>query len=372
MAAGLASCVDTEKPVFQTPTTFTVNTPAMQNQLLETNGDQDSKAAFMLYCSQPDYGFATKCAYNAQVSLTGEFNDAVLDENGDVTVPATYVSIPNQEASNAAMRFKCYDLAVAMCKLIGIADAEDTEKAWNDYIAAGGATQMPVHFRATCEIPGVKGSFIASSNSVTYNKVTLSYAIPTPGFIFIVGDQSCWVVPNDPASGLEDPVTGEKGAAFATPAEMNKDFYEHYKLIEPEIAGKLYAGTFFMPETELVHAGADGNNYNTQWRYFTELVGWDKTDYEVASNVANFYVEPITDKFSDKMNNGSLFKGTGVYGDGNWGVLLDKTTPMTHVVSLEVADKPQIWVKVGEWDVTVGLDEKGLREPVFAPKAAEE
>lgn len=369
MAAALASCVDTEKPVFQTPTTFTVNTPAMQDQLLVTNGDQDSKAAFMLVCSQPDYGFATKCSYNAQVSLTGEFKDAELDENGDVTVPATYISIPNQESSNAHMRLKCFDLAAAMCELLGINRPKDPdwdpEQAWADYVANGGAMQMPVYFRATSEIPGVKGSFIASSNTVTYNKVTLSFAIPAPGFIFIVGDQSIWTVPNDPESGT-------KGTAFATPSEANKDLYENYKLIEPEIGCKLYAGTFFMPPTEVAHPGATNSDYNTQWRYFTELVGWDQIDYEIASKKDNFFVDPVTSKFSDGMNNGSLFKTEAVHGDGSWGVLLDKTTAMTHAVSLEAADKPIVWVKVGEWDVAVGLDEKGLKEPVFSPKAVVE
>lgn len=376
MAAGLASCVDTEKPVFQVPTTFTVNTPGMQDQLLETTGDMDSNAAFMLYCSQPDYGFATKCSYNAQVSLSENFIDEVVDDNGEITQASSYVAISNQEPASAAMRFKTYDLAVAMCQLLGISNPKDPEwdpeKAWQEYVADGGAMQMPVYFRATCEIPGVKDSFIASTNVVSYNNVTLNYAVPAPGFIFCVGDQSCWEKPNDPTSGIPLNPDGTAANGFKDPSATNKEFYENYKLIEPEIGCKLFAATFFMPATELVHAGADGNNYNTQWRFFTELVGWDKTAYEIASHTDNFFVLPITGDFSDKLNDGSLYKGDAVFGDGNWGVLLPETTAMTLVVSSEVSDKPKVWYKIGTWDVTVGLDEKGIKEPVFAEPSEEE
>lgn len=376
LAAGLASCVDTEKPVFQTPTTFTVNTPAMQDQTLQTTGDMESKDAFMLYCSQPDYGFATKCAYNALVSMTGKFEEEEVDADGNVTKPATFVEISNQEVSSAAMRFKTYDLAVAMCQLLGITNPKDkqfdAEKAWQDYLAAGGATEMPVYFKATCEIQGVADSYIVSSNTVSYNKVILSFANPKPGAIFAVGDLTCWTVPNDPTSG--------NGAGFQEPSSANKALYNNYKLEEPEIGCKLYAGAFFMPATDLVHAGASGADYTTQFRFFTELVGWDKTQYEIASNEANFYVEPIADKFSGgtieggylKIEDGSLFKGDAVYGDGNWGIQMAETAAMTFAVSLEVKDKPKVWVKVGTWAVTVGLDSKGMKEPVFDLPEVEE
>ncbi len=371
MAAGLTSCVDTEKPVFQTPTTFTINTPGLQDQLLQTTGDMDSKETFMLYCSQPDYGFATKCAYTAQVSLSGEFTDEEVNENGDVTKPASYVTISNQEGSSAAMRFKTYDLAVAMCQLLGITNPKDkdwdAEQAWADYIANGGATEMKVFFKATCEITGVADSFIASSNTVSYNKVGLSFANPKPGVIYPVGDMTCWTVANDPNSGVV------KGNAFMEPRSANKDFYEDYKLIEPEIGCKLYAGNYWMPATDDIRPENKdkGNDYTTQFRFFTELVGWDHPASEIASNVANFYVESINDKFSDGFNDGSIAKLNAVYGDGSWGFFLDKTYAMTFVVSLEDSSKPVVWVKVGTWNVTVGLDDKGIKEPVFDAPAAE-
>ncbi|MDE5642320.1 MAG: hypothetical protein K2I56_02385 [Muribaculaceae bacterium] len=337
VASAMQSCVDTEKPVFQEPTSFTINTPALQNEYLATTADMEDKSTFVLYASQPDYGFAAQAAYGAQVSLSPNFVDAT--DNQD----ANYVELSNDDIYSGEMKFRTYDLAVAMTKLLGIED----EEQYQDYLDNNGATVMPVYFRGVCEIQGVPGSRIVSSNVVSYKNVQFSYAIPKAGFIFVVGD-----------CGYFD------DGAFQTPSAEFAAFYEKYKLIEPEIGCKIYAGTFLMPATETVHAGATGNDYNTQWRFFTELVGWDKQQYEIASNEANFYVEPLNGLFED-----GLYKGSAVYGDGNWGVCLEEDTEMTLVVSLVDKNKPKVWFRYGKWDVTVGLDASGVNEPVFSEPA---
>lgn len=328
VAASLQSCVDTEKPVFQKPTTFTVNTPALQNQYLATTGDMDNKSTFTLYCSQPDYGFAAKADYSALVSLSPDFVDAT--DNSE----ANYVELSNQNINSAAMTFRTYDLAAAMTKLLGFENIED----YDAYLAAGGATVMPLYFRAVCQIGGVPDSRIVSDNVVSYNKVGLSFAIPTAGFIYICGD-----------------VNG-----FKEPSEGNAEFYQDYKLIESEIGSKLYAGTFLMPDTESVHKDATGVDYTTQWRFFTELSGWNDGSKMVGSNEADYYVEDITKMFSD-----GQYSGKGVYGKGNWGVLLENPTYVTCVVSLQVKDSPKVWFRFGQWNVTVGLGTDGKNEPVF-------
>lgn len=335
VATAMQSCVDTEKPVFQEPTTFTINTPALQNEYLATTDDMDNKSTFMLYASQPDYGFAAQASYAVQASLSENFVDATD------TQEANYRELPNQDLNSGEMKFRTYDLAVAMTQLLGF-DSESTIEDYHKYLADGGKTEMPVYFRGVCEIPGVPGSRIVSSNVVSYNRVQFSFAVPKAGFIFIVGDCN----------------------GFATPDASNATLYEVYRLVEPEIGSKLYAGTFMMPATESVHAGATGSDYNTQFRFFTELVGWDKPDFEIASNEANFYVEPITDKFND-----GLYKGDAVHGDGNWGVLLEEDTEMTFVVSLQDTKKPKVWFRYGKWDVQVGLDATGMNEPVFSAVA---
>lgn len=346
LAAGVSSCVDTEKPVFQEPTEFTVNTPALQNEYLATTGDMEDKSTFVLTCSQPDYGFAAKANYNAQVSLTDKFVDEVRDADNNVVTPANYVTLANQDINNAAMSLRTYDLAVAMCTLLGI----DGEESWADYLANDGKTDgFKIYMRATCEIAGVPGSFIASNNVVSYNNVSLSYAVPTAGVIWLIGDFN----------------------GFTAPTADNKEALIPSQLIEPEIGCKIYAGVFTMPDTESVHSGATGPDYTTQWRFFTELNGWADPSVMIGSAEPDFYVEPITDLFSDGTNYGSSFTGGAVAGRGNWGVFLAEPAVMTLAVSCVDPAKPKVWFRFGKWDVTIAPDASGVNEPVFTEPAAE-
>ena len=349
LAIGATGCVDTEKPVFQEPTTFIVNAPAFQDEYLATTGDMENKETFVLTCSQPDYGFAAKANYNAQVSLSEDFKDEVRDENDQVVTPATYATIANQDVNNAAMQLRTYDLAVAMCTLLGI----DGEEAWADYLANNGKTEgFKLYFRATCEISGVAGSFIASNNVVSYNNVQLCYAVPTAGKIFLVGD----VAPES-----------EK-INFSTPDESNKGFYQNYALVEPEIGCKIYAGTFLMPSSVDAHAGATIENVDTytQWRFFTELKGWADTSVQIASHTDDFYKLPINELYED-----GSYKGDAVYGQGNWAVFLPEATEITMAVSLVDAAKPKVYYRTGVWNVTIQPDASGINEPVFVAPEAE-
>ncbi len=343
LAAGVSSCVDTEKPVFQEPTTFMVNAPALQDEYLATTGDMDDKSTFMLTCSQPDYGFAAKANYNAQVSLTGEFTEEVRDENDQVVTPASYVTLTNQDVNNAVMQLRTYDLAVAMCTLLEITD----EDSWADYIADGGKTEgFKVYMRATCDIAGVPGSFIASENVVSYNNVSLNYAVPTAGIIYIVGDLN----------------------GFAEPAS-NAALYQDYQLIEPEIGCKIYAGVFTMPSSEEAHPGAVIENVDlyTQWRFFTELASWSASGVQLGSHTDDFYKVPI----NELVETGS-YTGNAVYGLGNWAVFLEEPTVMTLAVSLVDKEKPKVYYRIGEWDVTIAPDASGVNEPVFNAVETEE
>ncbi|MDE6301252.1 MAG: SusE domain-containing protein [Muribaculaceae bacterium] len=349
LAVGGTGCADTQKPVFQEPTTFTVNAPAFQDEFLATTGDMESKETFVLTCSQPDYGFAAKANYNAQVSLTGEFKDEVRDENDEVVSPATYATIQNQDVNNAAMSLRTYDLAVAMCTLLNI----NSEESWEAYLANGGKLEgFKVYMRATCEIAGVAGSFIASDNTVSYNNVGLSYAVPTAGKIFLVGD----VAPES-----------EK-INFTAPTADNKEFYQDYALVEPEIGCKIYAGTFLMPSAEEAHAGATIDNVDTyvQWRFFTELNGWADKSVQVASHNDDFYKLPINELVET-----GVYNGDAVYGQGNWGVFLEEASDITMAVSLVDPAKPKVFFRMGKWDVTIAPDAAGINEPVFTAPEAE-
>lgn len=351
LAASVSSCIDTKKPVYQEPkedTEFIVNAPALADEFLATTGDLNDKSTFQLVVAkQPDYGFAAQANYNAQVSLTGEFTDEIKDNEGNVVTPATYRTLDNEDIHNTNMTFRTYHLAAAICALMGIVD-EDT---WNAYLASDSySPTTKIYLRATCEIPGAPNSFIVSQNTVTYNNVEVVYCVPKAGVIYVCGDCSGW----------------------KEPSLANADFYLDYQLVEPEIGCKIYGGTFLMPDSETAHSGASFPDNLTQWRFFTELSGWGNGDNMVGSNEADFYIEPITDLFSDGANFGSqYYSGAAVYGKGNWGVWLDEPTEMTLAVSLVDKAKPAVWFRYGKWDVQIAPNAQGINEPNFVLPAEE-
>lgn len=339
LSAAFTSCEDAKEPQYHTPdaASFTINTPALQDQFLATTNDMDNKETFDLFTSQPDYGFSAVCEYGVQMSLSSTFTDATDTQD------ANYITLSNQSASQSAMSFRTYDLAVAMTKLLGITD----DDSYQAYVDGGGAMVMPVYFRATCRIPGVTGSEIVSSNVTSYNKVQFSYAIPKAGFIYICGH-------------VTDPVSGTI-QAFQEPSSGNAEYFNDFKLVEPVIGCKLYAGYYIL---RAAAGPADNTDNNSQWRFFTELNGWGDTKVQIASNTPDFYVEPITDLFVD-----GLYQGSAVYGQGNWGYWAEEETPMTFVVSLQDKDHPKVWYKVGQWDVNVVLDQNNMNAPEFVEHA---
>ena len=355
MATAVSACVDTEKPVYQVPNeetskNFVIYSSPFENEYLSTTGDMEDKSTFSVDLKgQPDYGFAGQINYGAQVSLTGEFTDEVKDDNGTVVTPATYVSLANQSANSPLMKIRKYDLAVAMCTLLGIED----EETWQDYLDNGGATTgLKIYLRGTGEIAGVTSSFVATGNTICFNNVQLNYAVPTYGIIYICGD----------VNGFKEPIAS------------NAEFYQDYICIEPEIGSKIYGGTFTMPATADCHDAATetGVDFTTQWRFFTELSGWGDGSKMIGSNEADFYKVDITDKMTDGLADGSKYTGDAVYGKGNWGILLEEATQITVAVSLVDANKPKVYFCIGKWDVTVGLGATGIREPVFSAPEGEE
>lgn len=339
MTACLTSCEDSKEPVYHAPTSMTVNTPGLKDQLLVPTGNMEDKSTFLLTTSQPDYGYSAIAVYGAQMSLSPNFKDATDNE------PASYVTLENQNPSSAVMSLRLYDLAVGMCQLLGIESEDD----WADY---KGAAEIPVYFRATCELAGVAGSFIASSNSVSYNKVRVVYAVPTAGFIYITGK-----IEN--ADGVAN--------GFKEPSEASKEFYDEndFKLYEPVIGSKVYANSFVIPKVDDYDAALADPDLTIQWRFFSELVGWDVKvkdgkPVQFGSNEANFYVQSITTDFVD-----GLYTGPAVTGQGNWGVVFPQKEWLTMVVDLQDVNNAKVYYKEGRFDVDLELNSGGLWQPVW-------
>lgn len=214
---GFTSCEEDRDPVYQAPTKFVLNTPAMEN----TDVVLEPKGVIEFACSQPDYGYAAVTTYSMQMSLTEDFASAY-----DLTVtPAT----------KALFTVKQSEVATGLCVLRG-ADSEETYPGDYDGV---------VYFRATASLSGVEGSAI-NSNVVKLNKVKGYFAIPVPGYIYLVGSPEGW----------------------AGPTENNAEHYAPWRLFEPKngIGSKVYSAVFDLPAAPM-------------FRFYTALTGWDADSY---------------------------------------------------------------------------------------------
>ncbi len=252
---GFSSCEDDKDPVYQDPTpgSFVLNVPVLQDQYYELTPEGQIE----LVCSQPDYGYAAVANYFVEVSLTEDF--------------AAYETItPTGTGTLARMTIKDSDLAMAICALNGFT----SEDNYVD-LPAG-----KVYFRAVCEIAGVEGSRI-TSNVVSLNTVKNYFAVPVPGYIYLIGQCSGW----------------------KEPSEGNKADLENWRLFEDAnaIGSKIYKGTFN------VNAG------EAQFRFYTELTGWDggaSVGYQVDDSATNF---ELNGDFSSP-----IVKGKGSFNFTNW------------------------------------------------------
>ena len=321
LAAGFTSCEQNEDPKYKNPTTFTVNTPALQNQVLQTNDDMTSSATFNLFASQPDYGYSAVCNYSALVSL-----DPEVPSSEDAIKAGKSVELENLNPTSGAMSFKLFSLAVAANKMANVLE----EDQYADSQFAKGPVKL--YFRAVCQIPGIDGSRIVSSNVVSYDKVNVVYAVLKPGWVYICGDV--------------ETLDGAYKNGFAGPNSANATLYENFRLYEPDdLAGeKLYVGQFNLTPKE---NGADESSpdNSSQFRFFTELLGWVNTA-SYGSNEADFYVVPIT----DFVKNGGMYQGEVIaQGLGNWGIHCTETTAVTIVFDLTGLN---VYVMEGQKNVT--------------------
>ena len=328
MVLGFSSCKQEDEPVYHAPTTFTVNEPTLKNQVFRTKTDMTDKETFDLYCSQPDYGYSAICEYSALVSLNP---DAPIEE---------WKALPNENSSSAKMAIKTYELGVAINQLLNVENAADFD-ARDLY-----NKEFKCYFKAVCEIPGIEGSKIISSNTVTYNKVMINYAEKLPAWIYIVGD----------VRSIE---TGLPEDLFLAPIEANFDTYKaNLALFEPDdmIGEKLYVGCFkLIPKEAATNPDTlDPNNsdHRAQFRFFTELSGWSNTENMLGSGLPDFNNLDITDKWAN------MFSGDITTNDdnakGNWGALITEPTDFTVVVDVP---NLKIFIKEGVHEVSfVGRD----------------
>jgi len=285
---GLASCSQDRDPVLQMPTSYTLNVPAMQDQYIDLTAGQ----TIQLVSSQPDYGMALIANYSAQMSLTEDFAQA-------------YDLTPVKKTL-AKMDIKQEDVALGVMELSGVTDEATFAQVYPD-----GLDYMKIYFRAVSEVPDVEGTKIVS-NVVYYNYLKPYFAVPVPGYIYLVGKPEGW----------------------AGPTESNAAHYESWKLFEPKdaIGSKVYSGVFDIP------AGS------AMFRFYTALTGWDADSY--GSQEADAAID--FPDFTSGTFTSPIVKGKGSFNFPNW-----PGGKMTITVDMSDMKNITMTCTAGEVSVTV-------------------
>lgn len=173
----MAAC-DTDRdsnPTLVDATEFVLNEPAFA----ETLYDLEHSTTLELTCSQPNYGFPVAMKYLVQVSLTGEFNEAVGED-----VPATYKTL-NTTFTNARMNVDALQVAVAIVELSGLEKEEDFNEQYAD--------PTSIHIRVLASVEN--GMKPILSNVITLKKVQAYYALAPmdmPEEMYIIGSIVDW------------------------------------------------------------------------------------------------------------------------------------------------------------------------------------
>ena len=251
----LNSCTDDPAAVYNAPSEFVLNTPALAAQYYELTED----GTLDLSWSQPDSGSAAAAIYKVQVSLVEEFTDSTSMELS-TEYSLCYAQVSEKE------------VAEAICKLRGITNEDD----YTDEDARA------VYFRVRGYISGIENSDIVS-NVIKLNQVKEYCAIQSPGYIYLIGSVGGW--------------TGPDAGNAAALAE--------WRLFEAAdaIGSKIYSATFNMPAGSLT------------FRFYTELTGWDG-GASVGTQVDD---NPITVDMSSGVYGGALVApGKGSIQIDNW------------------------------------------------------
>lgn len=295
VALGFTSCSEDRDPKYKDPTQFKLNEPAMMDQyiVLQENNTLE------LSCSQPDYGFSAVANYSAEMSLSPDFAETVVLN-----------PINNHVAK---MYFKQNDVALGICKILGI----DSEDVFNQKYPDG-FSFMPVYFRAICQISGVASSRIVS-NTVQYNHIQPYFAVATQGVMYLVGNVTGYIGDGE----FED-------SGWKDPSASNADYYQRWRLLEPEDAfgSKVFYGTFDLPAASMI----DGGLY---FRFYSALTGWDDDSYGTQeADEAVQYPE-----WTDAVFSAPMVKGKGAYAFPNYvggmtQIVIDMSDPSNFIVTM--------------------------------------
>jgi len=270
VALGFSACSDDDTPKYHEPdadTVMVLNTPPFAQQLymLSPEGTMSFDVK-----EQPDYGFAASVNYKLEISL---------DKN------EVYGLTP-EVLTSSIISVKQADFATGLCVLNGIESEDD----WNNNTAAQGV--QTVYVRATAQLPTVESSLV-QSNWVELKQVQGYFAIPQPGFIYLIGSPGGWT----------------------EPAAANAAALAGWRLFETTIGSEIYSGVFDMPAAPM-------------FRFYTALNGWDDESTSLGLKEAN------DDNTDIELVDGQ-WQGTLLVGKGNINIPDYGGGKMTIVVNMK-------------------------------------
>lgn len=178
-----------DNPILDTdnmPSQFVLNTPAYATQLT----DLATSSTVNFSWSQPAYGFAAPTTYTFQISTDDTWNDAVLNENGDVITPATYL-----------------DLAGSFTTVTGGVNANAINnailelKGWNEDSTLPASMDIYMRCKAMLADTSVPSLY---SNSVKLVVVPSKPSSSFDEFVYAIGDDSSWSTVHKLRSALDE------------------------------------------------------------------------------------------------------------------------------------------------------------------------
>ncbi|MCK8621707.1 SusE domain-containing protein [Prevotella sp. E13-27] len=245
IAGIFTSCEDDrdDNPTFITPTSFTLNTPAMTDQYIQLSATN----TVHLTWSQPNFGYNAYATYSIQVGVVQADGGItwcqknVKDGNGNVIGREDDYLSTNLYTCSSDINGE--EIAQCINQADGITKPEDYVDKGFRKIAFRVRAAL---FEALTDL--VPGSTIIS-NTVFFNYMAAYEAIKAPAYIYLVGSPNDWIAPQ--------------------PA--NAAALEPWKLIETEIGSKVFEGTFVIPAGDL------------QFRFYTYLDDWGSDDDPMGS-----------------------------------------------------------------------------------------
>lgn len=248
--AAFTACSYDDSPVLLKPTEFKLNTPPFAEQTYQLT--EDGQLQFT--CSQPDYGVGVSTTYGLEISLTEDFaKSATMDLANPLS---------------ATMEFSAAKANLAILDMLGVVD----EETWAPF---ADNRVMPLYVRATAQAGQVEYSKI-TSNVVKLSNVEIYYAIPTPGYIYIIGNYA---------------------GDWIAPSADNAEALKPWRLFEDEaaIGSKVYSGVFTLPAGPM-------------FRFYSELTGWDNNS--LGSQVDD---NPVEETLVDGQLTTNLVQGKGSF-----------------------------------------------------------